>query len=232
MGQIRKTALGIIPRDRVFPLLLAVLWNFTVYGGARILAGNWYHYNIESTLDGLIPFWPPFCFIYLGCYLFWAVNYILIAKQEKEEVSQFFSADFLSRIVCLACFLLFPTTNTRPYVEPVGFWNQVMLFVYSVDAADNLFPSIHCLVSWLCYAGVRGKRSVPVWYQRASCVMAVLVCVSTVTTKQHVLVDVAGGVLLAEACLWIGRKPVIWRTYERLWDKVNEKMYRIRRERE
>ena len=107
-----------------------------------------------------------------------------------------------------------------------------MLFVYSVDAADNLFPSIHCLVSWLCYAGVRGKRSVPVWYQRASCVMAVLVCVSTVTTKQHVLVDVAGGVLLAEACLWIGRKPVIWRTYERLWDKVNEKMYRIRRERE
>lgn len=232
MEQIQKRASGMIPKDRVFPLLLAVLWNFAVYGGSRMLAGDWYHYNIESPLDALIPLWTPSCAVYLGCYLFWVVNYIVIAKQEKEEVSQFFAGDFLSRLVCLTCFLLFPTTNTRPYVEPDGFWNQVMLLVYSIDAADNLFPSIHCLVSWLCYAGVRGKKGVPVWYRWASCVFAIMVCVSTLTTKQHVIVDVAGGVLLAEACLWVGRRPAIWRAYERLWNQANEKIYRVRRDRE
>lgn len=40
-----------------------------------------------------------------------------------------------------------------------------MRFVYAVDAADNLFPSIHCLVSWFCYIGLRGRRDIPVWYR-------------------------------------------------------------------
>ena len=32
-----------------------------------------------------------------------------------------------------------------------------MRFLYQVDAADNLFPSIHCLTSWFCYIGIRGR---------------------------------------------------------------------------
>ena len=154
--------------------------------------------------------------------MFWAANYIIIACQEKKKVYQFFAADFLSRIVCLAFFLLFPTTNIRPDLESVGFWNQCMILLYSIDAADNLFPSIHCLVSWFCYIGIRGKKEIPFWYRSFSCVMALLVCLSTLLTKQHVVIDVAGGIILAEVCLWLGRKPVIFGMYEKIQNGINK----------
>ena len=151
MGRIRKRLSGLVPVYGIFPLIMAVTVNTAVYGGSRMIAGEWHHYNIESPLDRLVPFWPPSVLIYLGCYLFWAVNYVLIARQGKKEVCQFFTADFLSRMVCLVFFLVFPTTNIRPELAQDGLWNWLMEFVYSVDAADNLFPSIHCLVSWFCY---------------------------------------------------------------------------------
>lgn len=223
MDSIQKKFAGLIPGYSFLPLILAVALNFAVYAGTRIIAHDWYHYNIESPLDRLIPFWPPSVVIYLGCYLFWIVNYILIARQGKKEVCQFFAADFISRMICMVIYLAFPTTNVRPVLGTEGFWNHAMALVYSVDAADNLFPSIHCLVSWFCYAGLRGRKDIPAWYHRVSCILAVLVCVSTLTTKQHVLIDVAGGVLLAEVCLWFGKRTTVWQIYEKILPKKHAK---------
>lgn len=214
-----------IKKSSILPLIFAVSFNMFVYVGSRLIAGNWHHYNIESAADRMIPLWAPSVLIYLGCYLFWAANYIIIAQQEKEEMCRFFTADFLSRIVCLIFYLAYPTTNVRPEIQPDGFWNQMLLFVYSVDAADNLFPSIHCLVSWFCYIGLRGKKEIPLWYRGFSCVMAILICASTLLTKQHVIIDVAGGILLAELCLWIGKKPAFWKKYQKILDKANDKIF-------
>ena len=219
-----KKLKNLIPEYGVMPLLIAVTLNFSVYGGARVIAGDWKHHNIQGELDGMIPFLPFTVVIYLGCYLFWIVNYILIARRGKREVCQFFSADFLSRLVCFACYLIYPTTNVRPVVEAEGFWNQVMIFLYTIDAADNLFPSIHCLVSWFCFAGLRGESRIPRGYKVLSCIMALLVCISTLTTKQHVIVDVIGGVALAELCLWIGKRPKVWKSYEKLLDEIDGKL--------
>ncbi len=216
---------GIIPKQHLIPLLFSFTFNMAVYAGARVIAGEWRHYNIESSLDGRIPLWTPSAFIYLGCYLFWIVNYIWMARQEKKEMCRFFAADLISRAVCFVIYLVFPTTNTRPVIQPDGFWNQVMLFVYQMDAADNLFPSIHCLVSWFCYIGLRGRKEVPRWYRGVSCLLAVLVCISTLTTKQHVIIDVFGGVLLAEVCYRIARYPVVLQSYEKVLDVINDKIF-------
>lgn len=209
----------------IIPLIFAFSFNMLVYVGSRMIAGNWHHYNIESSFDAKIPFWPPSAVIYLGCYLFWAANYIIISRQEKKEICQFFSADFISRVICFVFYILFPTTNIRPHVNSDGFWNQIMIFLYSIDAADNLFPSIHCLVSWFCYIALRGKKEYPFWYRVFSCIMAVLVCLSTLLTKQHVIIDVIGGIVLAEVCFYIGTHTSIWKVYEKILDKINNKIF-------
>ena len=69
----------LIPAYGIVPLLLAVLWNSLAYNGARWIASGRYHYNIETVLDERIPFIPWTLVIYFGCYLFWGINYILIA---------------------------------------------------------------------------------------------------------------------------------------------------------
>jgi len=221
----RQKISAIIPKEHVLPLIFAFAFNMAVYAGARVIAGEWKHYDIESPLDRLIPLWTPSAAVYLGCYLFWMVNYVMMARQEKQDMCRFFAADLLSRLVCFVIFLAFPTTNTRPVIEPEGFWNRVMLLVYQVVAADNLFPSIHCLVSWFCYIGLRGRREIPKWYRGVSCLLAVAVCISTLTTKQHVIVDVIGGILLAEACYGIAGKPFIRKSYEKALDFINQRIF-------
>lgn len=79
----------LIPAYGIVPLLLALLWNSLAYNGARWIASGRYHYNIETVLDERIPFIPWTLVIYFGCYLFWGINYILIAGQEKESVYRF-----------------------------------------------------------------------------------------------------------------------------------------------
>lgn len=227
MKNLLKGLTRILPAYGVFPVIFSFVFNCLVYSGSRMIAGGWYHHNIETGVDRSIPFVPEFLVIYFGCYVFWAVNYILIARQDRRSVYQFFTGDFISRCVCLVSFLAFPTTNTRPLITGSGLWNQAALWLYSIDAADNLFPSIHCLVSWFCYLGIRGRKEIPRWYQSVSMVIAILVFASTLLTKQHVIVDVAGGILLAEFCFFIGRKTDLYRIYERLGSRIEQKIRRL-----
>ena len=227
MKNLLKGLTRILPAYGVFPVIFSFVFNCLVYSGSRMIAGGWYHHNIETGVDRSIPFVPEFLVIYFGCYVFWAVNYILIARQDRRSVYQFFTGDFISRCVCLVSFLAFPTTNTRPLITGSGLWNQAALWLYSIDAADNLFPSIHCLVSWFCYLGIRGRKEIPRWYQSVSMVIAILVFASTLLTKQHVIVDVAGGILLADFCFFIGRKTDLYRIYERFGSRIEQKIRRL-----
>ena len=227
MKNLLKGLTRILPAYGVFPVIFSFVFNCLVYSGSRMIAGGWYHHNIETGVDRSIPFVPEFLVIYFGCYVFWAVNYILIARQDRRSVYQFFTGDFISRCVCLVSFLAFPTTNTRPLITGSGLWTQAALWLYSIDAADNLFPSIHCLVSWFCYLGIRGRKEIPRWYQSVSMVIAILVFASTLLTKQHVIVDVAGGILLAEFCFFIGRKTDLYRIYERFGSRIEQKICRL-----
>lgn len=222
MKHFLKKITGIVPAYGFFPLVFSFVFNCLVYSGSRAVAGSWYHHNIESNLDLRLPFLPQFLIIYFGCYIFWAANYILAARQDREEVYRFFTADFISRCVCLVIFLVYPTTNTRPVIEGSGFWDLLAGWLYSIDAADNLFPSIHCLVSWFCFLAVKGQKKIPIWYKAVSFILAVLVFLSTLFTKQHVIVDVAGGIFLAQGCFWIGKHTEIWHIYEHIGNKIEK----------
>ena len=82
-----KTAAGILaaaeqiaPMYIWLPLIFEFVFNTLVYAGAKIIAGGWHHYNIETKLDLAIPFLPWTIMIYFGCYLFWAANYVLSVR--------------------------------------------------------------------------------------------------------------------------------------------------------
>ena len=193
-------------------LLLSFFWNYVVYFGARLITKTWHHADITSDLDLMIPFVPWTVFIYIGWYVFWGVNYALCAMQEGKERNRLFCADTIAKLICLVIFLLFPTTNIRPEVADSGVFNRLMQLVYYLDNPDNLFPSIHCTVSWLCWIGVRGRKDISLLYRIFSLLAAAAICISTLTTKQHVLIDVIGGIALAEGCYLIAgiSKVHIW----------------------
>lgn len=217
----KKTLL--IPKATWLPLILTFACNDIAYFGTRLLMSDKKHFNLSNTLDGQIPFVPWTITIYWGCYLFWLVNYVIGCRQDKEEAFRFLGADLFSKLICLVCFLVFPTTNTRPIIEGHSIWEEGMRLLYQVDAADNLFPSIHCLASWLSFIAVRKNEKIPKWYRAASFLMAASVCVSTLTTKQHVLIDVAAGVGLGEFSYWFVGKSGLSKWYMDVMLKLEPK---------
>ena len=211
----------------LLPPAFTFLVNSLVYWGAPLLQTGIPVHNLSGRLDELVPFLPPFIIVYFGCYVFWVVNYLIIAVQEKEHRYRFFTADLYSRLICFVCFVLIPTTNTRPELSGSGFWVEAVRFLYRVDKPVNLFPSIHCMASWFCCIGLRGRTGVPKWYKMVSVVITVLVFISTLALRQHVLIDVIGGVLTAELTWFVSRHTGGYLIYERVVESLAGKMSRL-----
>ncbi|MGI6500776.1 MAG: phosphatase PAP2 family protein [Anaerostipes sp.] len=222
MKDNRVNLFGVIPKYAVIPLICSFLFNSLIYSGTMMLCKNLKHYDFTTGFDRMVPVIPSFVSIYLICYVFWIVNYILIGRVSKEHMYRFLVGDFLSRIICGMFFVLLPTTLVRPEIVGNGVWEHALRFVYSVDQSANLFPSVHCLVSWFCYIGIRGEKSVSKGYRIFSCVFAILVCVSTQVTKQHYVVDIAGGIFLAEICFQIGKRTQMYKKLEDIFTRVNQ----------
>lgn len=186
----------------VISLILMLLSNRVLYAGARLFNENLRHWDLRLPLDDRIPFLPWMILIYVGCYVWWLYIYWLISQRSRRDADRFFAANLLSKAVSFLVFVLFPTAVTRPELGGGSVWNTLLRILYALDKPDNVFPSIHCVLGWLCWVGVRGKADIPFPCRFASLLMAVAVCLSTLTVRQHILMDVTGGILLSEICYW------------------------------
>ncbi len=200
-------------RVRVLPLI-ALAWNETVYYSGRMLSGKKLHYDLSLSVDHKIPIVPWTISIYIICFLFWAVIYLYMASREQREAYRFFLADGIGKLICFLFFVFMPTTLIRPEIIGTGIWNALIRYLYRFDAADNLFPSIHCMVSWFCFMGIRRQKECSVWCKCGTFLFAAAVCISTLTTRQHVLLDAAGGIGFAElsdlmAVILLRKKKII-----------------------
>ncbi len=187
-------------RRTLLLLALIVLWNESVYYGGRLSAAHRMHWDMTLPIDVRTPLLPWTVAIYFGCFAFWAVCYFRILSGPRTQALRFFLADVSAKAVCLVFFVALPTTNVRPAVVGTGVWETLLRLLYAIDAPNNLFPSIHCLVSWLCWVGLRGQKDCPAWGRWGALLGALAVCLSTLTTKQHVIADVLAAIVLAELC--------------------------------
>ena len=142
MNQKKDYVLRWIPKYSIIPLITALVLNTLVYSGTMVLCKGLYHHDFTTAFDRMVPVIPEFTSIYLICYVFWVVNYIMTARISREHMYRFLTADYLSRIVCGIFFVFLPTTLVRPEITGTGFWDQALRFVYSIDQSANLFPSI------------------------------------------------------------------------------------------
>ncbi|ETP73262.1 PAP2 superfamily protein [Lachnospiraceae bacterium JC7] len=199
------------------PLLISFAVNVVAYNVSRLWTTSSHHINMAVRFDSYIHVIPWTTAIYLGSYIFWIINYLLGALQDDDdEVYSFLCADVLAKLICLVFFTLLPTTTLRPVIVGTDFWSRLLRMVYRMDAADNLFPSIHCLTSQFCFIAVRKCSFVPRWYKIFSIIAAALICISTLTTKQHVLADVLMGIALAEASYGLVKVTGLSRLYSRV----------------
>ena len=213
-----------LPKWAILPLLSIVAVNCMVYWGSALLTSNRYHFDFTFEFDRAVPLIPDFIWIYILAFPFWAVSYILAAQRGKETFYRFVATDLTVHLACFILFLLVPTTNVRPELAGSTIAEKMLQFIYNMDGGtspSNLFPSIHCYASWLCYRGLNGAKEIPKWYQNFSLVFAVLVIISTQVLKQHYVVDAVAGIALVEIAWRFYNKKSRYQRMQNFFEKLN-----------
>ena len=188
----------LLPPYTRIPLASMVCVHALAYYATRPISQKLTHFDFSLPIDGVIPFVPAFSVIYLLAFVQWAAGYILIARDSRELCRRVISGEIISKLICMALFLLVPTAMARAEITSDGFFDRIVGTIYRLDAADNFFPSIHCLESWVCLRGAMQMKKTPPWYRNFTLLFSLLVFASTVLIKQHAVVDIAGGILTAE----------------------------------
>ena len=207
---------SLIPSYSYIPLATVVCINSLAYFASRLITGGFVHYNFSLPIDGALPFVPVFSVVYILAYAQWAIGFILIARESRDFCYRVLSGEIISKLICLTLFLIIPTTMVRADITSGDVFSTLTKYIYLLDTPDNLFPSLHCHLSWLCfYSALRMKKTGKI-YIYFSFIFSLLVFASTVLIKQHVAVDIFAGVLVCEIGQFIAKKTDSARVFERI----------------
>lgn len=196
----------LFPSYIFIPLLLLLFMNFITYFCSKIITNHLYHYTPSTIIDDVIPLVPIFIIVYILAYVQWIVGFIVIARESKMVCYKYLSAELIAKFICLIFFFLIPTTMIRPEICNNSLLLGLVNFIYMIDAPVNLFPSIHCLESWLVFRGSLACKKVTSIYKIVTFIFSILVCLSTVFVKQHLIVDIFGGILVVEIGILLSNK--------------------------
>lgn len=144
-----------------------------------------------TILDRLIPFWPGSVWLYLSIDLLMPIGPFLMNR--RDELLRYASGIILIAVIASGIFLFWPTAISRPAIPNPSAAYRLLI---SLDQPLHAIPSLHAafaIYSALCAIFVirnfdRGKLwPIALW------LWATLILLATLTTKQHMLVDILAG---------------------------------------
>lgn len=147
-----------------------------------------------TCLDEQIPFIAPSWWLYAA---FFPFVVLAAAYASADRFRRFSSATCLAFGVALVCFWLFPEHVPRPDPGTIdnAFLQQRLARLWQLDLPSNGCPSLHVAVTCLACAALWNRPG-----RWGIGLAGLLICLSTLTLKQHTAIDVVAGALLALAC--------------------------------
>ena len=175
-----------------------LLSQLLAYYATRLLLPYLPAHQMETALDAAIPLRPEWIIVYYLSYVFWAGSGIAILAESRAYARRTAKGYLIAMLISGVIFLVWPATMTRPIPPDTGFFNVLLGMLYQIDDPVNLCPSLHVLITYFCLRCAMGSRTIPKWYLPFSAVFLVLVCLSVLFVKQHVLVDIPSAILAGE----------------------------------
>lgn len=185
-------------RKRYLVVLLGayVMWVLC-YELVGHLAARLPTFDLTTEWDRAIPLWPPAVWAYESCYLLPLLP-VLLAR-DWHRINVWLLACLLANLSAFVVYFALPVAFPRPALGD-SLAERVIGWEYAIDfdpGANNL-PSMHVTLSWLAaFACARQGRSA--WLVGALGLLAVLISLSTLLVKQHLLWDVGAGLIWALA---------------------------------
>jgi membrane-associated phospholipid phosphatase len=157
--------------------------------------------DLTSSLDRLIPLVPVFIWPYELCYIFPFLPILIL-----RDWHRFNRAILAVIIACLTAFVVYflvPISFPRPNLGN-SISDSILGLEYALDfyPGANKLPSLHVAYAWIVYFVCRNQvanksREFLILF------VAVLITISTVFVKQHIIIDSAAGVAWAAGAWWL-----------------------------
>ena len=191
------TGRSIIDRVRsqwFLKLILLLVLNVSIYGPYLFLQHH--HFFPPTTMqlspfDKWIPFWPWTVWLYLSIDLLMPIGPFLMTK--RAQLLRYALGILLIGITADVVFLFWPTICPRP--DEIG-TDSLYRVLISIDNPFHAFPSLHAAFAFysvLC-GGLMFREMGRAWTWSAGLwLWAVLILLATLTTKQHVVLDLIAG---------------------------------------
>ncbi|GEM_PF-6640002 len=195
-----------------------------LYIGMAIFFFLGYHYVAEVTaarsgetsfltpIDGMIPFIPEFVFPYMSLYaLFW-LPVIVGRNITLRDFATIIVATAIMFTTAFTIYAIIPSRYPRPEISPDTSFVYYVLAnaLYAYDLPNNTLPSTHAGVVAILLAATWkkfGRRTYAVYALWGASIL-----LSTVTVKQHYIVDLLSGIVLGIAAFAIARRIVRQKT--------------------
>ncbi|MEN9724305.1 MAG: hypothetical protein RJB38_2291 [Pseudomonadota bacterium] len=196
-----------MPRSLEFPdfrklklflvLFAALMIEFVlVYGGMNWLTSQRVSpYQLYFDWELSIPFVPGMVYFYLSLNLLTGLSLLTLDVDELKRYARGLGAAILGAGII---FLLVPTKLGFERQGVVPGYEDVFRQLHALDLPHNCFPSLHITLSALSVR-VMMVRATP-WLRGLLISWLALIAASVLLVHQHHLIDIAGGLLLAEAC--------------------------------
>lgn len=192
------------------PLLVTVLvFLFFEVGYLWAGAGHLPHsaWHAATWLDRQIPLVPFFILFYMLGYFFVLSPAFILRRREE------FQAGIAVFVLMLGCafliFHFFPVYMQKQIAYGSDFFSSLTRYQQRMDVPYNNLPSLHVtlnLYAWLLIFSHTSRKAL--WWLP----LPICIVLSTVLVKQHLLLDLLGGLLLAAAgfCLWRWLRGQSW----------------------
>lgn len=195
-----------INKKLVLPAILAVTVYLLSYQIPKITTSPSRLHFLYTAIDGMIPFIGESIYIYIGAFFQWAYCIYVVMKQKTEVGYKAFSAIIYGSLIGFIIFMVYPTAINRPEITGTGFTNDFCRFIYSADNNICAMPSFHCFCSTIVILIYKECENINNRTMYFNIVFSILVIISTLLTKQHYILDLLPGILLAYLAMCIADK--------------------------
>ena len=154
-----------------------------------------------SALDTAIPCLPWTVWAYLSQFPF--LGFVYWRASGTVAWARNLRAMLAATGASVTVFVLYPTQIPRATIDADSATALAFALLYGTDPATNCLPSLHVSLALLGASGFWPERP---RLAGACLAWAALITISTLTTKQHYVVDVLAGIVVAAAATWLARR--------------------------
>lgn len=175
-----------------------------LYFGVEAFEGK--PHNVAKKIDGHIPFVPAFVYIYVLWFPLILLFPLALFRANPMAYARYQTAILLDIALSLVCYLVYPTSFARPEAPDTVSGRAMKLVFRGSYKGLNCAPSMHCSMCYLVLHFVGATPGLPFAVAAIAVPVALGIVISTLFTKQHVVIDALTALPLAAVCILIGNR--------------------------